>query len=149
MIFSFMPLARIHIFLVLPNTNAITANTKNTKNKILAISMAEPAMLVNPNNAAIIATMKKIILGLVAAAMLTASKGEALVVCGSNDMNVQVVINAINELAHYPFRGKALVGDYYGFYSLWVGVYRVVYSIDKGRVLIEIICIGHRKDVYR
>ena len=33
-----------------------------------------------------------------AAAALTASKGEALVVCGSNDMNVQVVVNAINEM---------------------------------------------------
>ena len=33
-----------------------------------------------------------------AAAALMANKGEALVVCGSNDMNVQVVVNAINEL---------------------------------------------------
>jgi len=33
-----------------------------------------------------------------AAAQLTASKGSALVVCGSNDVNVQVVVNAINEL---------------------------------------------------
>ncbi len=32
-----------------------------------------------------------------AAKELTANKGEALVVCGSNDMNVQVVVNAINE----------------------------------------------------
>ncbi len=30
---------------------------------------------------------------------LTAHKGEALVVCGSNDMNLQVIVNAINELA--------------------------------------------------
>ena len=33
-----------------------------------------------------------------AAAALSASKGESLVVCGSNDMNIQVVVNAINEL---------------------------------------------------
>ncbi len=31
------------------------------------------------------------------AALLAASKGEALVVSGSNDMNVQVIVNAINE----------------------------------------------------
>ena len=31
------------------------------------------------------------------AARLEASKGEALVVSGSNDMNVQVIVNAINE----------------------------------------------------
>ena len=32
-----------------------------------------------------------------AAAALTANKGAGLVVCGSNDMNIQVVVNAINE----------------------------------------------------
>ena len=32
-----------------------------------------------------------------AAAALTASKGAALVVCGSNDTNVQIIVNAINE----------------------------------------------------
>ena len=32
-----------------------------------------------------------------AAAALTASKGAALVVCGSNDVNVQIIVNAINE----------------------------------------------------
>ncbi len=32
-----------------------------------------------------------------AAAALMANKGESLVVCGSNDMNVQIVVNAINE----------------------------------------------------
>ena len=31
------------------------------------------------------------------AAELAAHKGEALVVCGSNDMNIQVIVNAINE----------------------------------------------------
>jgi len=32
-----------------------------------------------------------------AASVLQASKGEALVVCGSNDVNIQVIVNAINE----------------------------------------------------
>lgn len=32
-----------------------------------------------------------------AAAALNASKGEALVVCGSNDANIQIIVNAINE----------------------------------------------------
>ncbi len=32
-----------------------------------------------------------------AAAELTASKGAALVVCGSNDKNIQIIVNAINE----------------------------------------------------
>src|SRR4051812_42840777 len=34
---------------------------------------------------------------LLAAKQLQASKGSALVVCGSNDANIQMVVNAINE----------------------------------------------------
>ena len=32
------------------------------------------------------------------AAVLNASKGAALVVCGSNDVNIQVIVNAINDV---------------------------------------------------
>jgi molybdopterin-containing oxidoreductase family iron-sulfur binding subunit len=35
----------------------------------------------------------------IAASMLSSNKGAALVVCGSNDPNIQMVVNAINELA--------------------------------------------------
>ena len=41
-------------------TNTRTDKIKKTKNKILAISMAEPAMAVNPNSAATIAIMKNV-----------------------------------------------------------------------------------------
>jgi hypothetical protein len=40
--------------------NDTTAKTKNTKNKILAMSMAEPAIFVNPNTAATMATTKNV-----------------------------------------------------------------------------------------
>jgi hypothetical protein len=45
---------------LLPKINETTANTKNTKNRILAISMAEPAILVNPNTAATMAMIKNV-----------------------------------------------------------------------------------------
>lgn len=44
----------------LPKINETTANIKNTKNRILAISMAEPAILVKPSTAAIMATTKNV-----------------------------------------------------------------------------------------
>jgi hypothetical protein len=44
--------------LVLPKTKERTARTKKTKNNILAIPMAEPAIFVNPSTAAMIATTK-------------------------------------------------------------------------------------------
>ncbi|HMI77387.1 MAG TPA: 4Fe-4S dicluster domain-containing protein, partial [Ferruginibacter sp.] len=44
-----------------------------------------------PLNAELVKAVDKV------AAELTAHKGEALVVCGSNDVNIQIVVNAINE----------------------------------------------------
>lgn len=34
-------------------------------------------------------------------------------------------------------------------YRIRQGVYRVVYSVDDDRVVIEVIKVGHRRDVYR
>jgi len=45
---------------LLPKINETTANNKNTKNRILAISMAEPAILVNPSTAATMAMIKNV-----------------------------------------------------------------------------------------
>ena len=44
----------------LPEIKTTTAKMMKTKNKILAICMAEPAMVVNPNKPAIIAITKNI-----------------------------------------------------------------------------------------
>ena len=45
---------------ILPETKKTTAKMMKIINKILAIYMAEPAIFVNPNNPATIATTKKI-----------------------------------------------------------------------------------------
>ena len=34
-------------------------------------------------------------------------------------------------------------------YRLRVGQYRILYSIDDGKRVVEIMAIGHRRDVYR
>ena len=44
----------------LPKIKMIIAKTKKIKNKILAISIAEPAIRVNPNSAATIAITKNV-----------------------------------------------------------------------------------------
>lgn len=56
---------------------------------------------------------------------------------------------AIRELAENPFpQGcKKLVGR--PAWRLRVGVYRVIYEIDQGQVLILVVDIGHRRDIYR
>ena len=59
------------------------------------------------------------------------------------------IVNSINALADDPFRGKLLKGDFGGLYSLRVGMYRVIYLVDQGRIVIQVVRVGHRKDVYR
>ncbi len=43
---------------------------------------------------------------------------------------------------------KALKGEHKGKYRLRVGDYRVVYKIENNILLILIVRIGHRKEVY-
>ena len=45
-------------------------------------------------------------------------------------------------------RGKALVGDQGGFWRYRVGDYRVICAIDETTRVIEVLKVGHRRDVY-
>ena len=39
-----------------------------------------------------------------------------------------------------------------GFRDIWrirIGIFRVIYRIEDARLIVEIIRIGHRRDVYR
>ncbi len=44
---------------------------------------------------------------------------------------------------------KRLKGDIEGLYRLRVGRYRVIFKKDKNELLILVVRIGHRKDVYQ
>lgn len=53
-------------------------------------------------------------------------------------------------LAENPHRvGKALRGRLTGRHSARRGEFRVIYRIDDGRVLVEVIAIQHRRGAYR
>ena len=60
------------------------------------------------------------------------------------------VVAAVAELSSDPFpRGvKKLVGSEFS-YRIRVGDYRVVYEVFADRLIIDIVRIRHRKDVYR
>jgi mRNA interferase RelE/StbE len=45
--------------------------------------------------------------------------------------------------------GKSLKQRLAGKYSLRVSVYRIIYTIEKEKVVIYILDIGHRREVYR
>jgi len=57
--------------------------------------------------------------------------------------------NALEALRANPFLGKPLKDKLKGKYSLRVGVYRVIYTINKQEIVIYVLDIGHRKEIYR
>ena len=65
--------------------------------------------------------------------------------------NVHLRIAArIRELAIEPRRGdiKALAGQP-GLLRTRIGDYRIVYRVFDAPRVVEIVCVGHRKDAYR
>lgn len=48
-----------------------------------------------------------------------------------------------------PPNSKHLVGEVANLYRLRVGDYRVIYQVDGGKLVILVVHVGHRKDVYR
>ena len=51
-------------------------------------------------------------------------------------------------LAKDPHMGRPLVGTYKGLWKYRIGDYRIVYSIEKDRLVVFVLRIRHRKDVY-
>ena len=56
---------------------------------------------------------------------------------------------ALKSLSQNPFRGKPLKDDLKGKFSLRVGVYRIIYSVYRDKVLVVVFDIGHRRDIYQ
>ena len=52
-------------------------------------------------------------------------------------------------LADDPYRGRPLAGAFKGLMKYRIGDYRIIYSIEKHRLVIFVLRIRHRKDVYR
>ena len=59
------------------------------------------------------------------------------------------VVQVLEDLQHDPFQGKPLKGQLKGRYSYRVGTYRIIYTVFRNQLLIVVIDIGHRRDIYR
>lgn len=59
------------------------------------------------------------------------------------------VCSVLLSLREKPFLGKKLSGEFEGFYSVRVWPYRIIYTVIKKELIILVVDIGHRKDVYR
>jgi mRNA interferase RelE/StbE len=59
------------------------------------------------------------------------------------------IVTAVEGLAENPNKGTALKGKWAGLRRFRVGNYRVIYALMREELLIAVVRVGHRKDVYR
>jgi len=64
--------------------------------------------------------------------------------------DIQKIIAAVEALADnpYPSGSKKLSGSKHA-YRIRVGDYRIIYDVFSEILIIEVIRVGHRKDIYR
>jgi mRNA interferase RelE/StbE len=58
-------------------------------------------------------------------------------------------IVVIETLQTNPYQGKRLKGKLARDYSLRLGNYRIIYTIKENRLIIYIIDLGHRSQIYK
>ena len=59
------------------------------------------------------------------------------------------VVEVLDDLQRDPSQGKPLKGQLKGRYSYRIGTYRIIYTIIRDQLLVIIIDVGHRRDIYR
>ena len=59
------------------------------------------------------------------------------------------VIAAIDQLKTNPTAGGVLKGEFSGLRRIRIGSYRVVYEVQDQKLVVLVIRIGHRREVYR
>ena len=58
------------------------------------------------------------------------------------------VRNKLRQLGRNPRLGKPLTANLSGMWSLRIGKYRSIYTIEDDKLVVLIIDIGHRKGIY-
>lgn len=66
----------------------------------------------------------------------------------SDQKRIKNYLDDIVQLENPRSRGKALVGNLVNLWRYRVGDYRIICDIQDEKILITILRIGHRKDVY-
>ncbi len=69
---------------------------------------------------------------------------------GKLDPSVRKLIRkAVESLAVNPEKGKPLSYELAGLRSLRTSAYRIIYRIKGGELLIIVIAVGHRREIYK
>jgi len=61
----------------------------------------------------------------------------------------RIIKKAIESLAVNPAKGKPLAYDLAGLHSLRTSDYRIIYRVREKQLLIIVIAVGHRKEIYK
>lgn len=61
----------------------------------------------------------------------------------------KIIQKAIESLAQDPYRGKPLSYELAGLYSLRTSDYRIIYKVKEKQLIIIVITIGHRREIYK
>ncbi len=61
----------------------------------------------------------------------------------------KIIQKAIDSLAQNPHKGKPLSYELAGLYSYRTSDYRIIYKIEEGQLIIIVITVGHRREIYK
>ena len=61
----------------------------------------------------------------------------------------QAIVDALTEIKGDPNVGKPLSRELTGRFSLKVGMYRIIYKVDKRDKIVTVLTAGHRATVYK
>jgi len=61
----------------------------------------------------------------------------------------KIIKRAIESLAANPAKGKPLAYDLVGLHSLRTSDYRIIYRIREKELIIIVIAVGHRREIYK
>lgn len=65
------------------------------------------------------------------------------------DKILEFLENTLEKYAHPTQRGEPLSGDQSGLWRYRVGDYRIVCLIQDEKLMITVINVGHRRDIYQ
>lgn len=61
----------------------------------------------------------------------------------------KIIKKAIESLTINPIKGKPLAYDLAGLRSLRTSDYRIIYRIKEEKLVIIVVAVGHRKEIYK
>jgi mRNA interferase RelE/StbE len=59
------------------------------------------------------------------------------------------LIEAIDKLKTNPTAGSVLKGEFFGLRRIRIGDYRIVYEVQNSQLVILVVRVAHRREVYK